>query len=176
VRRVALLLLLLGTACRSSTTATPQQSLEPGRVAQGSVSFLKSTLRDMRGKPVVVNYWATWCVPCRAEMPRIAAAASQYASSVRFLGVDVEDDTKSAEDYARQRGVHYPMLSDAHGAIRRDQRIVGLPVTQFYSADGALAFVNNGEIQTADLTKRIGDLLAVGKPVRDGAKPFPPST
>jgi hypothetical protein len=98
-------------------------------------------------------------------MPRIAAAATRYAASVHFLGIDVEDDTKSAEDYAHKRGVHYPMLSDPHGAIRRAQRIVGLPITQFYRADGALAFVNNGEIQAADLKKRIEDLLAVGKPV-----------
>jgi thiol-disulfide isomerase/thioredoxin len=164
-RRFVVLLLVVGAACHSAPGATPQRSLEPGKVVPGSVALLESSLRAMRGKPVVVNYWATWCVPCRAEMPRIAEAASRYAGSVHFLGVDVEDDTKSAENYARQRGVHYPMLSDTHGAIRRNQRIVGLPVTQFYRADGALAFVNNGEIQAAELKKRIEDLLAVGKPV-----------
>jgi cytochrome c biogenesis protein CcmG/thiol:disulfide interchange protein DsbE len=165
VRRFVALLLLVCAACHSGTTAAPQRSLEPGKVVPGSVAFLESSLRAMRGKPVVVNYWATWCVPCRAEMPRIAAAASQYGASVHFLGVDVEDDRASAEVFARQLGVRYPMLSDPHGAIRRNQRIVGLPITQFYRADGALAFVNNGEIQAADLKKRIEDLLAVGKPV-----------
>jgi hypothetical protein len=98
-------------------------------------------------------------------MPRIVAAASAYGSRVRFLGIDVEDDTKAANDYAKQRRVQYPMLSDAHGEIRSAQRIVGLPVTQFYRSDGALAFVNNGEIQATDLKKRIEDLLLVGRPV-----------
>jgi hypothetical protein len=98
-------------------------------------------------------------------MPRIAAIARAYAATVHFLGVDVEDDTASAETFARERNVGYAMLSDPRGEIRRDQKILGLPVTQFYRADGALAFVNNGEIDSTGLTKRIGDLLIIGKPV-----------
>jgi hypothetical protein len=57
------------------------------------------------------------------------------------------------------------MMSDPRGAVRSDQRIVGLPVTQFYRSDGELAFVNNGEIKADELKKRIDDLLIVGKPV-----------
>ena len=95
---------------------------------------------DHRGQVVLVNYWATWCVPCRAEMPRIAAIARTYAATVHFLGVDVEDDVATAERFALERNVGYPMLSDPRGEIRRDQKILGLPVTQFYRADGALAF------------------------------------
>jgi len=92
---------LLATACHSTTTATPQRSLEPGHIVPGSVDVLERSLRSLRGKPVVVNYWATWCIPCRAEMPRIVAASRRYASSVHFLGVDVEDDAKAAESFAR---------------------------------------------------------------------------
>ena len=163
--RLAAVFLLVAVACHSAPKATPQQTLAPGRVVSGSVDVLKKTLMSMRGKPVVVNYWATWCIPCRAEMSRIVAAAARYGSSVHFLGIDVEDDTTAADDFAHQRGVQYPLLADPHGGIRSAQRIVGLPVTQFYRADGELAFVNNGEIQDADLKKRIDDLLIVGRPV-----------
>ena len=157
--------LLVTAACHSAPKATAQQTLAPGRIVPGSVEVLKKSLSSLRGKPIVVNYWATWCIPCRAEMPRIVAAAARYGSSVHFLGIDVEDDTKTADDFARQRGVQYPLLSDERGAIRSAERIVGLPVTQFYRADGQLAFVNNGELQDADLKKRIDDLLVVGRPV-----------
>jgi cytochrome c biogenesis protein CcmG/thiol:disulfide interchange protein DsbE len=165
MRRLCVLVLLTAAACQAAPKAVPQQTLLPGKVVTGSVSVLRKTLASMRGKPVVVNYWATWCIPCRSEMPRIVQAASQYGARVHFLGIDVEDDTKTADDYARRRGVQYPMLSDEHGEIRSAQRIVGLPVTQFYRSDGQLAYVNNGEIQTSDLNKRIGDLLLVGRPV-----------
>jgi cytochrome c biogenesis protein CcmG/thiol:disulfide interchange protein DsbE len=167
MRRLAVLLLVLVVAsgCRTPKSLTTEPSLAPGEIVPGSVDTLKATLHALEGKPVVVNFWATWCIPCRAEMPRLAAVATKYKDSVHFLGVDVEDDTNSAETFARQRGVRYPMMSDARGAIRRDQRIVGLPVTQFYRSDGALAFVNNGEIKQEELTRRIDDLLIVGKPV-----------
>jgi cytochrome c biogenesis protein CcmG/thiol:disulfide interchange protein DsbE len=165
VRRLCVLFLVAASACGGAPKAVPQQTLVPGKVVAGSADILKKTLASMRGQPVVVNYWATWCIPCRTEMPRIVQAASQYGSRVRFLGIDVEDDTKTADDYAHKRGVQYPMLSDPHGAIRSAQRIVGLPVTQFYRSDGQLAYVNNGEIQALDLKKRIDDLLLVGRPV-----------
>ncbi len=154
------IVLLVTVACHSAPKPVPQETLSPG-----SVEILRKALTSFRGKPVVVNYWATWCIPCRAEMPRIVAAAARYGSAVRFLGVDVEDDTKTAEDFARQRAVQYPMVSDTQGAIRSAEHIVGLPVTQFYRADGQLAFVNNGEIQDADLKKRIDELLVIGRPV-----------
>jgi thiol-disulfide isomerase/thioredoxin len=165
MRRLCVLVLLTAVGCHGAPKAATEQKLEPGRVVPGPTTFFEKTLASMRGKPVVVNFWATWCIPCRSEMPRIVAAAAQYNSKVQFLGVDVEDDTKAADDYARQRGVHYPMIGDGNGAIRSAQHMVGLPVTQFYSSNGQLAFVNNGEIQAADLKKRIDDLLLVGKPV-----------
>ena len=166
MRRLAVLLVIVATAvaCRTPTNATSQPSLAPGQIVPGSVDTLKATLHALRGKPVVVNYWATWCIPCRTEMPRLAAAAATYGEAVHFLGVDVEDDLESAEKFARERRVRYPMLSDPRGAIRRDQGIVGLPVTQFYRSDGALGFVNNGEITADELRKRINDLVIVGKP------------
>lgn len=168
MRRLAVLVLLAcvaGCGGAAPKTSDASSTLRPGRVSPGSVRVLKQTLQSLRGKPVVVNYWATWCIPCREEMPRLAEAARTYAASVHFLGVDVEDDATAAEKFAHDRGVQYPSLSDERSEIRRDQKILGLPVTQFYRADGALAFVNNGEIQASDLTKRISDLLAVGKPV-----------
>ena len=156
---------MLAASCSAPNRAVTQPSLAPGEIVPGSVDTLKATLHALQGKPVIVNYWATWCIPCRTEMPRLVAAAAKYGNSVHFLGVDVEDDVKSAEAFARQRGVRYPMISDVRGAIRSDQRIVGLPVTQFYRSDGALAFVNNGEIASDELARRIDDLLIVGKPV-----------
>lgn len=132
-----------------------------GEISEGSPKLFDSTLRSLRGKPVVVNFWATWCEPCKSEMPRIVAAAEKYEGRVHFLGVDVEDDVKTAAAFARRYEMTFRSLSDPDGTIRRDQKLLGLPVTQFYSADGDLSFLQNGEITAKDLDRKIRDVLAI---------------
>lgn len=139
---------------RSSPTST-------GEIDEGSPGVFSSTLRSLRGKPVVVNFWATWCEPCKREMPRIVAAAKKYEGRVHFLGVDVEDDVKAAAAFARRYEMPFRSLSDPDGTIRRDQKLLGLPVTQFYSAEGDLSFLQNGEISAKDLDRKIRDVLAI---------------
>jgi peroxiredoxin len=74
-----------------------------------------------RGKVVVLNFWGSWCVPCREEASTLAAAAALYRSSgVDFLGVDVRDTTASAEAFTRSFGVTYPSVSDQSSAITLD--------------------------------------------------------
>jgi peroxiredoxin len=74
-----------------------------------------------RGKVVVLNFWGSWCVPCREEASTLAAAAALYRSSgVDFLGVDVRDTTASADAFTRSFGVTYPSVSDQSSAITLD--------------------------------------------------------
>ena len=133
-----------------------------GEIDKGTPSVFDSTLRALRGKPVVVNFWATWCEPCKEEMPRIVAAARRYAGRVHFLGVDVEDDLGAAASFARRYEMTFRSLADPDGKIRRAQRLLGLPVTQFYSSDGELNFMHNGEISAQELEEKIQDVLALG--------------
>jgi thiol-disulfide isomerase/thioredoxin len=149
----------LAAACgdgRASPTPGPgNDNLEPG-----TPDRFDEAMRALRGKPVVVNFWATWCGPCKTEMPRLVAAAKAYEGRVHFLGVDVQDNTASAADFIREHDIPFRSLSDPDGKIRRAQRLVGLPETQFYSAKGDLAFLNRGEIQQNELNEKIEDLIA----------------
>ncbi len=136
----------------------------PGAVVEGSASRLTSAIKAGKGKPVVVNYWATWCEPCKEEMPRLTAAARKYVSRVRFIGANVEDDRTAAQAFARRYGIPFRSFSVTKAEVQRSQNILGLPVTQFFRADGELAFVHQGEISGDDLEEKIEELLSVGRP------------
>jgi thiol-disulfide isomerase/thioredoxin len=164
VRR-ALLALLAALAVLVSCGRSSAPSGSTSLVA-GSPSRLTSTLESMQGKPVVVNYWATWCGPCKNEMPRIVAAAKKYDGRVRFLGVDVQDDAKSAAAFIERYAMPFRSLSDPDGDIRNAEKVLGLPVTQFYSPEGDLVFMKHGEIFSEELDEKIEDILALDKDAR----------
>jgi thiol-disulfide isomerase/thioredoxin len=108
----------------------------------------KVAVAHLRDKPLVVNFWATWCDPCKAELPRLAEAARRYRGRVGFLGVDVQDDSAAAARFARRFGVTYPSVPDPERSIARSQGLLGLPVTQFYDASGKQVGVHQGELRS----------------------------
>jgi thiol-disulfide isomerase/thioredoxin len=118
-------------------------------------------LSRLAGLPMVVNAWASWCVPCRAEMPAFERLAGRAGSRLRVLGVDTEDAPASALDFAAARGVHFASVLDNSGALRTRQRISGLPFTLFVRADGSIASVHIGPLDYAGLVAEVGRQLGV---------------
>lgn len=164
--RAVLALLLAVAACGGAADPSdaPLPTLRPGGLVRASPSVFQRVLDSFDGKPVVVNFWATWCEPCKEEMPRLVSAARRYRGRVQFLGVDVEDSARSAREFIRSYGILFPNLADPDGEIRRAEKVVGLPTTQFYRADGELAFVHAGEISSEELQRRLRELVEIGRP------------
>jgi thiol-disulfide isomerase/thioredoxin len=109
-----------------------------------------------RGRVVVINFWGSWCDPCRAEAPALAVAAQQYRpSGVAFLGVDVRDTTASAQAFARSYGITYPSVSDPSLLITQDFTttvpIAGTPVTLVVDRTGRIAGAVFGQASFAEL-------------------------
>lgn len=113
-------------------------------------------LSALGGRPVLVNLWATWCSPCRDEMPLLQAAHDQHGEDVQFLGVNTQDTTEAAAAFLPDVGVTYPQVVDLDGKFLDHLRIPGLPVTVLLHPDGSIAARHIGEL-TSDTLE---DLLA----------------
>ena len=110
----------------------------------GGVEAYERRLESLRGYPVVVNLWASWCGPCRFEFPYFQRAAARYGKRVAFLGVDKEDSDDLAERFLRERPLPYPSYTDPDEEIAEsiaDEATRGLPTTAFYDRAGEVAFL-----------------------------------
>lgn len=133
------------------TTAPGLPPFDEGRFQQ--------LLGTLRGTPVVVNLWASWCGPCRAETPILARAARTYGRRIQFLGVDVLDSAGAAVAFAREFHIPYPSVSDPSAEIRNAQGLLGLPGTIFYDANGGIVDTVSGPLDPGRLSNGIQRLL-----------------
>jgi thiol-disulfide isomerase/thioredoxin len=131
--------------------APPVLAALHGRVnelAGGGAKAFDAQLRALRGHPVVVNLWASWCDPCRYELPFLQRAAIDRGDQVAFLGVNVTDERGRAKQFASQYPMPYPSFEDLRGNLAGRYRARGLPATAFYDASGKLVIVHQGVFPT----------------------------
>jgi thiol-disulfide isomerase/thioredoxin len=119
----------------------------------------RGLLEDVRGTPLVVNVWASWCEPCERELPLLAEAARAHSDEIQFLGVDVLDTLEPARAFLDRFDVPYPNVFDATGAIRDALGSLGQPVTAFYAADGELVEKVDGELSRNVLAENLAALV-----------------
>ena len=109
------------------------------------------SLQQMRGQAVLINFWASWCAPCRAEMPVLQKAASQYAGRLVVLGVNYEESQATAQAFAREVGISFPVLLDSNGDAADLYRVRGYPTSFFITADGKLSAQHIGGLTETTL-------------------------
>jgi thiol-disulfide isomerase/thioredoxin len=144
-----------------ATNAATAALLPTDVLALPSFDFARfqELMGQLRGTPVVVNVWASWCGPCREEGPHLAAAAARYGSKVQFLGIDILDARPSARSFMEQEGWTYPSLYDERGSIRDGLGFLGQPVTVFFDTTGRQVSSWVGPITEEILTRRVQGLL-----------------
>lgn len=118
-------------------------------IEKATVKTYEAQLRELRGRPVVVNAWASWCGPCKLEFPIFQKIATRLGKRVAFLGLDVADNRRDAEAFLRKVPVPYPHLEDPDSKIVQSAGAPGgLPATIYYDARGKRAFIHQGGYRT----------------------------
>jgi thiol-disulfide isomerase/thioredoxin len=113
------------------------------------------------GRPTVVNFWASWCAPCRSEMPAFERVADELGDQVAIVGITDEDELDAAREAAAATGVTYPLLVDTEQTLLTDLAITGLPATVFLDEDGDVVGRHLGELTTDELTREIEDRYGI---------------
>ncbi len=116
-------------------------------------------LEELRGQPVVLNFWATWCQPCVVEHPLLIASANRYEGQVRFVGVIYQDEPQDIRRFVSQRGSWGPSLIDTDGDVAIAYGVYGAPETYFISSDGVIAEKVVGAIRPDVMASILGPLL-----------------
>jgi cytochrome c biogenesis protein CcmG/thiol:disulfide interchange protein DsbE len=127
--------------------------------ARGSLADRRLDLRELRGRPVVVNFWASWCIPCRDEAPILNAAARAHAGEVVFLGVNVQDLKADALAFSREFDTPYVSVRDRSNRTYEDYGLTGVPETYYLDDRGRIVAHTPGAISRASLDEGIAQAI-----------------
>jgi cytochrome c biogenesis protein CcmG/thiol:disulfide interchange protein DsbE len=156
-----------GTPGTSTVSDSTSESAQAGGVATGSVApdFTVAVLgssgqhvtlgAQYENKPVIVNFWASWCSPCQQETPLLARWYKQQHGTVSLIGLDENDSQASAEKFAKEKGVTYPLGFDPQTSVADKYDISGIPQTFFLNARHRVVDHVYGAVTAAELAKGV---------------------
>ncbi|MDR2348752.1 MAG: TlpA family protein disulfide reductase [Bifidobacteriaceae bacterium] len=113
------------------------------------------SLADLRGQPVWLVFGATWCANCRAEMPDVAAVASQVSGQAEVVAVYVGEPSSTVADYAERLGLDFPQLADSTTEMSASYRVMGVPTHVFLDADGVVTSIDVGPLNQSQALDRL---------------------
>ena len=161
---VAVLLLVVLTigACGSSASAG-STGVNQGNLAADftldTIDGQEVSLSDYRGNVVMINFWATWCPPCRAEIPDFEAAyQARQDDGFVVLGVNVEEPREAVAPFAQAIGMSYPVLLDRRGQVMKMYRAPGLPISLILDRDGVIQVRHVGFLTGKQLDQYLAQL------------------
>ena len=150
------------------TTASAQPAAEQGKKAglRGDAAP-KFTLKNLagedvaveaKGKPYIINFWATWCPPCQAEIPDLAAFHAAHKDAVDFYAVNLQEDAAPVEKFMAERKADLPVVLDTKGAAANLYGVRAIPTTVVVDAEGQVVYRKTGGVTKEELEDVIGSL------------------
>ncbi len=155
-----------GAATRSTAQEGQARGGGDPRVGNAAPDFTLKTLEgqtvrlsDLRGKPVVLNFWATWCPPCRQEMPDLEKAYQKYKDQgIVFLGVDMKEDEATVQEFIQKNGYHWTFVLDPAAQAANAYLVSAIPSTFFIDADGVIRDLQLGAMSGGLLEAKLSKI------------------
>ena len=161
------------TAFMDAPTSSPQRSTEqpdPGEAVIGEIApdFTLVDIRDdeqvslsqFNGQPVMLNFWATWCPPCRKEMPLLQNAYEEHqGDGLIILTIAVSDKANNVLDFSDQHDLTFPLLIDTKDQVAVQYKVLGIPTSYFIDSDGVIASVQVGDLTAPALDRHLEEIL-----------------
>jgi cytochrome c biogenesis protein CcmG/thiol:disulfide interchange protein DsbE len=145
-------LLMSLTACGSHGASSSAARRAPAfRLPEVRDGARAVSLADFKGKPMLINFFGAWCVPCRAELPLLQQSHAAVGSKVAFVGIDTTDSRSEAVDLLNGTHVTYPAAYDPKGTLKGAYGVRAMPTTFFVRADGTIADQVAGKLTSASL-------------------------
>ncbi|MCG3211753.1 MAG: Thiol-disulfide oxidoreductase ResA [Anaerolineae bacterium] len=145
---------------QAAAPAMPQQGQPAPNFTLTSIEGQPVSLSDFSGQVVLVNTWATWCPPCKAEMPTLHTYYQQHkAEGFVVLAVNSQEDAGTVSAFIQQNGFNFPVVLDSHAAMMNQYNVLGLPTSFIIGRDGLIKYVHTGEITKDQLDRVISPLL-----------------
>ena len=156
----SILLLALAATAQSPKTSKSSTGRSPApnfNLKDASGKDVK--LADLKGKVVLVNFWATWCEGCQVEIPWFVEFQREYADrGLAVVGIAMDDDWKSVKPWIEEKKVNYPVVIGNQG-LGKQYGLIGMPLTALVDREGRIADVHNGIVDKTATEQRIKDLL-----------------
>lgn len=153
---------------RGPQTQTAEAALAPAPVkghpapaiTLNNVDGQVVNLSDFHGRPVLINFWATWCPPCRAEMPDFQAIHRELGDKVAIIAVNAtaQDEVANVQPFMDEFGITFPVLLDTTGQVMSNYNVRGLPTTIFVDSDGVVQEVFTGAVNKAYIESKLSGL------------------
>ena len=110
-------------------------------------------------KPIVLNFWATWCAPCQRELPELQAAEERYGDRVEIIGIDEGESASVVVPFVDERGLTFTILLDSDTAVGSRYNVLGMPTTFFIDREGIIRHIWTGEMNRITLAEGIARIL-----------------
>ncbi len=148
----------------SGSRAAPRENFRAPEFSLPALDGRQVSLSDLHGQVVLVNFWATWCTPCRTEMPEIQAAYQNHREqNFTVLAINQAEDDQAASQFAQQLHLTFPILLDHDGAIARQYQLQALPTSFFIDRDGVIRAASLGQMNRAYIEAELAKLLEQGR-------------
>ncbi len=153
---LVLLLIPRGDAAASLIAGEPAPNFDLPALGGGKVQ-----LAGLKGKPVILNFWATWCTPCRKEMPDLQGVYNQYKDKgVQLYGINVGESDVAVSNFVRQVAVDFPILIDKGEKAQTDYKILPLPATFFIDRNGTIRAIYQYQMSRGQMETEVLRILS----------------